>query len=219
MSQRSAVLSGDGTVRELFLAAVGFAVLIWLTDFSLRAAVPLVVLFGSVALHDLLDERYALPDGTKWIAYGASVAAVGTYIAVRGAVELGVVAAVVGGWFVLDGAATVRSGAGSEPHEYAAALNGTNSGEAMLRIQTLGSIHEELREHDDPRTVSEIADTLGLATERAGSALDYLETRGQVERVDDQRYQAVEPRWGTLQPFVSAARWLPRRLLRPFRLL
>ncbi len=219
MSRRTPAIPGNSTLRELVLSVVGLALLLWLTDFSLDAAIPLAVLFGSIALHDLLDERYALPDGTRWIAYGASVAAVGTYIAVRGAVGPGVVAAVVGGWFVLDGAATVRAGASSEPHEYAAALDETNNGEAMLRIQTLGSIHEALREHDDPRTVSEIADTLGLATERAASALDYLETRGQVERVDGKRYRAVEPRWGSLQPVVSFVQWLPRRLLRPIRLL
>ncbi|WP_435119181.1 hypothetical protein [Halolamina sp. C58] len=216
--QRSVFPDDDG-LRELLASAAGLAVLLWLTDFALEAAVPLIALFGTVALHDRLDARYDLPAGTKWIAYGASVVVVGSYFAVRGAAVAGVALAGGGAWFVLDGTATVREGAGREPHEYAAGLDDAGRGEAMLRIQVLGSVHEELRASDEPRTPDEVADALGLAEERAGSALNYLETRGRVERVDGDRYRAIEPRWGTLQPVASVARWLPRRLLRPFRLL
>lgn len=82
MSRRTPAVPGNSTLGVLVLSAAGLALLLWLTDFSLDAAIPLAVLSGSIALHDLLDERYALPDGAKWIAYGASIAAVGTYIAV-----------------------------------------------------------------------------------------------------------------------------------------
>ncbi|QKY20336.1 hypothetical protein B4589_008070 [Halolamina sp. CBA1230] len=219
MAQRSLALPGNDGLRTLLVSAVGFAVLAWLTEFSLDAMVPLAVLFGTVGLHNYLDDRYDLPEGTEWIAYGGSVVVLGSYFAVRSAVAPGAAFAVVGGWFVLDGAATVRAGAGREPHEYAADLDGASNSEAMLRIQVLGSVHEELRERGEPGTASEVADALGLAEGRAASALDYLETRGQVERVDGGGYRAVEPRWGKVQPAASFLRWLPRRLSRPFRLL
>lgn len=207
-----------GWVRELLLSVLGLGVLVWLLDFRLTAAAPIALLVGTSVLHDLLDERYGLPRGSNWVFYGASVAVLGVGALVLGALW-GAGFVVVGLWFVLDGVATVRHGSPRDHHEYAADADGDSSSEVMLRMQVLGSVHEELREADGPRTAEEVAETLGLAEERAASALDYLETRGQAERVDGDGYRAVEQRWGRTQPAVSFLRWLPRRLLRPFRLL
>ena len=208
--------------QGVVLTGLTLAVLVWLFDFSARSAALVGVIVGSTGVHELLDERYGLPEGSKWVFYGVAVGVAGVVVGLGGsglAPWVGAGIAAVGVWFVLDGAATVHIGGRDGPHDYAANLDDASNAEAMLRMQVLSSVHEELRERGEPRTAEEVADALGLGEERAASALDYLETRGQIERVDGERYRTTEQRWGKLQPVASFVRWLPRRVARPFRLL
>ncbi|ESP89760.1 hypothetical protein K933_02216 [Candidatus Halobonum tyrrellensis G22] len=192
--------------------------MVWLFDFPLRAAGAIFVLAGTSAFHDLLDERYGLPEGANWLFYGVSMIVVGIGgVVIHGSWFVPFVLA--GLWFVLDGAATVQAGPAQKPHKYVVGLDDEDSSEVMLRMQVLSSIHEELREAEQPRTPGEVADAVGLTEERTLDALDYLVSRDQVERVDGDRYRAVPSRWGKATPAVRFARWLPGRLLRPFQVL
>lgn len=222
MAQRNRRLWENEGFRGLVLTALVLVALVWLFDFSARSAALMGVIVGSTGVHELLDERYGLPEGSKWVFYGIAVAVAGVVVGLGvGALApwVGGALASVGAWFVLDGVATIRVGGGEGPHDYAADLDDASNSEAMLRMQVLGSVHEELRERGEPRTAEEVADALALGESRAASALDFLESRGQVEHVDGDRYRATEQRWGRLQPVASFLHWLPRRVVRPFRLL
>ncbi|MFC6874963.1 hypothetical protein [Halobellus marinus] len=53
-------------------------------------------------------------------------------------------ALLVGLWFVLDGAITIRYGSVQTPHEFVSEAES----EAMLRMQILHTVHRALRESD-----------------------------------------------------------------------
>ena len=218
MAQRTPRLRENEGLRALLLAAAGVGGMVWLFDFPLTAAGAIFVLTGTSAFHNLLDERYGLPEGANWLFYGASMIIVGIGgVVIHGSWFVPFVLA--GIWFVLDGAATVRAGSARKPHKYVMGLDDEDSSEAMLRMQVLSSIHKKLREAEQPQTPDEVADALGLTEERTVGALDYLASRDQVERADDDCYRAVSSRWGKATPAVRFVRWLPQRLLRPFRVL
>jgi hypothetical protein len=118
----------------------------------------------------------------------------------------------VGLWFVLDGAITIRYGSVQTPHEFVSEAES----EAMLRMQILHTVHRALRESDQPHTPAELAEACDLTESRVRSALEYLEHRGQVNR-SEKGYRAVPQTWGRLTPVVRFGAWLPHRILRPVR--
>lgn len=205
-------------LRELVGSLGILAVFVVFTDMTLRTIVPIVVLLSGLVGHDIADDRYGLPNGANVLVYGATVVVAGAYWALIGPTPwVGSVLAVGGLWFVFDGATTIRYEPSQTTHEYVADLDGeSGAGEAMLRMQTLNVVYQTLRDATEPATVSELATDVDLTESRVASALGFLESKGQVERIDD-RYRAEPPRWGRLTPVVSFLTWLPKRTLRPFR--
>lgn len=215
MSRRIASLRESGPLRSIVAAVLVLGGLVGVGGMSFRDSVPILVIFASVMINDLVDDAYDLPAGTNWIVYGAAVAAAGSYLALVSNPWFGALVAVAGLWFVLDGATIVRYGPARTPHEYVTDLE-AGSGETMLRIQTLHVVYRALRDAPGPRTAAALATEVDLTESRVESALEYLVHEGRVERVED-RYRAIPPRWGRLTPIVRFLGWLPRRVGRPFR--
>lgn len=214
MAQRNPRLWENSHVREIIGTVGVIALLLIFTEMTWRTIIPLIVLFAGMVGHDIADERYDLPDGTNLLVYGTTVVIVGAYLAALGGMWLGGLLALVGCWFALDGATTVRYEPRQTTHEYVSGLDNQAS-EAMLQMQTLNSIYQRLRTTDEPQTPSALAADLDLTVSRTESALDFLVSKGRVKQVED-RYRAKPSRWGRLEPAVRLLRWLPRRVLRPF---
>ncbi|WP_247004212.1 hypothetical protein [Halosolutus gelatinilyticus] len=195
------------------------AVFVSFTEMTLRTTVPLAVMLFAVLLHDAADEEYDLPDGTNLLVYGTSVFTAGAYLAiVNSPPQVGGLLALTGLWFVFDGATTMRYEPSREDHEYVSDLDDDDSGEILLRMQTLNVVYQGLRDASEPQTAAALAADLDLTESRVESALGFMETKGRVDRIEN-RYRAVPPRWGRLDPAVQALVWLPRRVIRPFRRL
>lgn len=216
MVSRFVALSRNEHLRIAIATVAVLAVLVVITDATPATIVPMAVILFALVAHDAIDDRYDLPRGSNWVAYGLSVAAVGVAIAVLVDQWWYALALVVPGlWFVLDGATTMRYAPEAERHEFVAEISDDDGSEVMFRMQTLNLLYQHLRDADESRTTAEIAEEVDLTESRVESALGYLESRGQVERTGE-RYAAVPPRWGRLTPLVDFVTWVPRRLLRPF---
>lgn len=202
----------DDTLRT-FVGAVGvFAALVVFTEYTIRSLAPVLILSAGMLTYSAMDEAYDLPGGTNWLVYGLGLVAVGVFLTLSYTAWIGGVVLLVGLWFVLDGAITIRYGSVQTPHEF---VSGAES-EAMLRMQILHTVYRTLRESDQPHTPTELAEACDLTESRVRSALEYLERRGQVSRTDEE-YRAVPQTWGRLTPVVRFGAWLPHRILRPIR--
>ncbi|EMA51284.1 MULTISPECIES: hypothetical protein [Halococcus] len=214
MAQRNPRLWENSHFREGVGTVAVLAVLLVFTEMTLQSIIPLVILVGGVVGHDIADGRYDLPDGTNLLVYGTTVVIAGAYLAVLGGMWVGGLLALVGCWFVFDGATTVRYEPHQTTHEYVSGLD-DQANEVMLRMQTLNSVYQRLRTVGEPQTPAELAADLGLTESRTESALDFLVSKGRVEQTG-RRYRANPSRWGRLEPAARFLRWLPRRILRPF---
>lgn len=204
----------DDTLRTAVGATGVTAALVLFTEHTLRSLAPVLLLSAGMLAYSVVDETYNLPRGANAVAYGVGLIATGAFLVLEYASVAGGVVALVGCWFVLDGATKVRYGSGRTPHRF---VSGPES-EAMLRMRILNAVHQRLRERDGSHTPAELAAACSLAESRVESALEYLERRGQVDRTDD-GYRAVPRSWGRATPVVRFLAWLPRRMLRPFRRL
>ncbi|WP_168219973.1 TrmB family transcriptional regulator [Salarchaeum sp. JOR-1] len=189
---------------------------------SAFTAAYMLVLIGGIAAADWLVDARELPDETSQGVYGVLVVAAAAFVALTSSGGMPAVVAVVGllaafgGWTVLDAYTAFRY----EDDDTHAFLRGVDDDgtEAMLRMQTMNAVNQELKNADGPRTPSELADALDMTETRVEPALSYLASKGHAERVED-GYRATPPRWGRLHPVVAFARWLPRRVLAPARRL
>lgn len=215
MAQRNPRLWKNSHFREVVGTVGILAILLLFTEMTLQALIPIIIVFGGMVVHDIAKERYDLPNGTNWLVYGMTIIVAGAYLAILGGIWLGGLLTLVGCWFAFDGATTIRYEPRETTHEYVLDLdNRTN--EMMLRMQTLNSVYQRLRNARELQTAAELAADLDLTESRTESALDFLESKGYVEQVRN-RYCAEPPRWGRATPAVRFFRWLPRRVLRPFR--
>lgn len=214
MPQRNQHLWENSHFRMIVGTVGVLAILLVFTEMTWRTIIPMVVLLGGAVGHDIADERYDLPDGTNLLVYGTTVIITGAYVAFLGGMRIGGLLALVGCWFAFDGATTVRYEPHQTTHEYASDLDNQAS-EAMLRMQTLNIVYQQLKTADEPQTPSTLAADLDLTLSRTESALDFLVSKGRVKQVEG-RYRAKPSRWGQLEPTIRFLRWLPRRILRPF---
>lgn len=219
MVSRIGSLARNEHVRVLVATGILLAVLVVATDATLAVLAPVVVIFVVLTLHAAADDVYDLPNGSNWCSYGVSLVLAGGVLALLvNPAWFGLVIAVPGLWFVLDGATTMVYEPDRPQHEFLADVDEDDSSAVMFRMQTLNRLYQGLRDADQPLTVAELADEVEMLESRVESALEYLVSKGQVERSGD-RYEAVPPRWGKATPVVSFLVWVPRRLVRPFRRL
>jgi len=201
----------DDTLRT-FVGAVGvFTALMVFTEYTIRSLAPVLILSAGMLSYNVVDETYDLPNGTNWLVYGIALVAAGVFLMLNYTTLIGGMVVLVGLWFVLDGAATIRYGSARTSHEF---VSGPES-EAMLRMQILNTVHRTLRESNRPHTPAELAEVCDLTESRVRSALNYLEQRGQVTKTEKE-YRAVPQTWGGVTPVVRFGAWVPRRILRPF---
>lgn len=204
----------DKTIRTAVGAAGVLAALVVFTDYTLRSLAPVLLLSAGMLAYTTADDIYDLPEGTNRIAYGLGVVASGVFLTFSYVSWFGAVALVVGLWFALDGATTVRYGPARKPHRFG---SGPES-EAMLRMQIMNTVYRTLREDDETKTAAELAEACGLTESRVASALDYLEHRDQVE-LTREGYRTIPRKWGWATPLVRVVSWVPRRVLRPLHRL
>lgn len=219
MVSRFAALSRNEHLRTVVGTVLAIAVLVILTDATFRTIVPFGLLMLGLFVNEVIDDRFDPPRGTNWLIYGVSVVFAGVALAIivdRSWFAL--VLVVPGLWFVLDGATTMVYEPERPRHEFLADVDEESSSEVMFRMQTLNRLYQGLRDESEPKTAAELADEVGIKESRVESALEYLVSKGKVERSGD-RYEAIPPRWGRLTPVVSFLVWVPRRLVRPFRRL
>ena len=201
----------DDTLRTSIGAAGVFTALVVFTESTIRSLAPVLILSVGMLSYSVVDETYDLPNGTNWLVYGIGLVAAGVFLTLNYTTWIGGVVVLVGLWFVLEGATTIRYGSARTPHEF---VSGPES-EAMLRIQILNTVYPTLRESNRPHTPAELADVCDLTESRVRSALEYLEQRGQVTKTEED-YRTVPQTWGRLTPVVRFGAWVPRRILRPF---
>lgn len=214
MAQRNPRFWENSHVREVVGVVGIFAILLVFTGMTWQSITPIAILSIGMLGHDIADERYDLPEGANWLVYGTTVVITGVFLVALGGIWIGGLLALVGCWFAFDGATMVRYEPRHSFHEYVSDLDNQQS-EAMLRMQTLNSVYQQLRTTDEPQTVTELADELDLTVSRTESALDFLVSKGRVKQVGS-RYRAEPSRWGRLAPAVRFIRWLPQRVLQPF---
>jgi len=207
----------ENKILRTVVGTVGVLVaLVLFTEMTPRTVAPITFIFGAMMAHEAIDEAYGLPEGANWLAYGASLFVAGIYLAVADlAPWVGGLLALAGLWFVFDGATTIRYGASRTTHEYVSDLD-DESGETMLRMQTLNVVYQALKDTAEPQSPEELATDLDLTESRVERALGFLDSEGRIEQLGGQ-YRAESPRWGRVTPIVEFFVWLPRRVVRPFR--
>lgn len=213
MSRAASALPSNEHVRGLLGLVAVVALLLAFTDATVLDVAPLVVLLGGMLAVDVVVDRFDLPDRTDRVALGLLVCALALAFAVVSRPTFAVVLGAVGTWIGLDGFTAARA-PGHSTHEFVAGTD-DDAAAVMLRMQTLNVVNRALDESEGPRTVSGLAADRDLTESRVERALSFLETKGHAERTPD-GYRATPPRWGRLRPVVTFARWLPRRLTRPF---
>lgn len=187
-----------------------FAVLVGATEATVRSFAPLLGLFGGMLAYEVADDLYDLPDGTNWTVYGLGIGFAGVVFALTRLAWAGGLLVVTGAWFVVDGATKIRYGPVRTTHEFVSGLEG----DVVRRMQTVNTVYRTLRGSDDPLTVAALAERCDFAESRVGSALDYMEHRGQVTSTGA-GYRAKQQRWGKATPVARLLGWLPRRVVRP----
>lgn len=213
MSRAVPVLPGNEHVRGLLGLVAVVAVLLALTEMTVLDVAPMVVLLGGMLAVDVLKHRFDLPDGTDRVGLGLLVCALAATFAAVSRPAFAAVLGTIGAWITIDGYTTAR--APDQPtHEFVAGTD-DDAAEVMLRMQTLNVVNQALKDSDGPRTVPGLAADLDLTESRVERALSFLAEKGHAEKTPD-GYRATPPRWGRLYPVVAFARWLPRRLARPF---
>lgn len=200
------------TLRTVVGTVVLFAALVAFTEATIRSFAPVLLPSASMLIYEIADDVYDLPDGTSWTVYGLGLVAAGAALVFSYTVWLGVTVFSIGGWFVLDGATTIRYGPARTPHEF---VSGPED-EAMLRMQIMNKAHQNLRNTTEPQTVEELAESCDLTESRVESALNYMEQRSQVSHTEE-GYRAKPQRWGRATPVARFLFWLPRRTFRPFK--
>lgn len=217
MTQRNTHLWESTQFREIVGAVGVLIILVVFTEMTLQTIIPLVIVIGGVTGHNIAEERYDLPNGTNWLVYGSTVIIAGAYFALLGGSWTGSLLVIAGCWFAFDGMTTVQYKPDETTHEYVSEIN-EKTNKVMLRMQTVNSVYHQLKNVREPQTTAELATDLDLTESRTESALDFLDSKGRVEQVEN-RYRAEPPQWGRLTPAVQFFSWLPKRILRPFRLV
>lgn len=207
--------------NDLLRQAVGIvavvAIIMVLSDEPFLSHVPLVVVLTGFLLLDVVVDAYDLPDATKGFVWGGLLVVLGgVEIAfVDETLWLVVFALVAGLWVLADARKSYRDGPVQHRiGSYFAELDDAGADEAMYRIEIAGRVVRAVRER--PRPADELADDLGLTVEHTRDVLDAASGQGLV-RERDGVYYPNESRFGKAEPFMRFARWLPRRLARPFR--
>ena len=214
MAKRNPRFWVNNHVREVVGTVGILAILLVFTGMTWQSITPIAILSAGMLGYDIADERNDLPTGANWLVYGTTVVITGVFLVALGGIWIGSLLALVGCWFAFDGATTIRYEPRRSSHEYVSDLDNQQR-EAMLRMQTLSSVYQQLRTADEPQTTTEIAADLDLTVSRTESALDFLVSKGRAEQLGS-RYRAEPSRWGQLAPAVRFIRWLPQRFLRPF---
>jgi len=192
--------------------------LVIFTEMTFQGIAPLAFIFMAVSAGSR-RRGVRSPEGANWLVYGASVSIVGAYwVLSYPAPWVGGLLALAGLWFVFDGATTIRYGASRTTHEYVSDLEDGEMGETMLRMQTLNVVYQTLNDAPEPQTAPELATNVDLTESRVESALGFLESKGRVERGETSIVQS-HPGGGRITPIVDLLVWLPRRIMRPFRLV
>lgn len=204
-------------LRQIVGIVAVVAVLTILSDEPFLSHVPLVVVLTGFLLLDVAVDAYDLPDATKGFVWGGLLVALagGWFAFADEPLWLGALALAAGLWVLADARKSHRDGpVRRQVGSYFAELDDAGADEAMYRMQIAGRVVRAVRER--PRPADELADHLGLTVEHTRDVLDAASGQDLVcER--DGVYHANEPRFGKAEPFVRFARWLPRRLARPFR--
>ncbi|MFB6164083.1 MAG: hypothetical protein ABEJ31_02895 [Haloarculaceae archaeon] len=209
-------------LRHAVLTVLVFGALAVLTDHGPWTFAPAAaVLVGLEAVRVVVDaydlpDGSALPDGVTTMALGLVIAAIAAAWLAAGPDEpwLPVLGIAFGFWVLADGFKTYRDGPVERPRgTYFDDVDG-RTGEAMYRMQVAGKVGRAVR--DESRTAPELAEDLGFTEAHTRDVLDSLEARGMVHR-DGDLYRANEFRFQKRSIVVRLARWLPRRLARPFR--
>lgn len=216
MAELRAALHEQKFFRHLVLGALLFVGLAVLTDHTLWTFAPAFGIAVAWELFDVAAIVYDLSKGVRPVLVGVVLTGVSAYWLGFGAEKAWVptVALVFGLWLVADGYKTYRDGPVSRPTgPYLEGLEG-QAGEAMYRMQTLGRVARAVR--SQPRPPDQLAMDLGLTEEHVEEILETIESRGMVARSGGV-YRANESRFRKTTSVVRFLRWVPRRLLRPFR--
>lgn len=223
-------------VRHTLFSAVLFAALAFLLHWSLHRVVFIYALALALEAFDVVGNAYDVPHAVRGMLIGAFGVACGVLgllletgvLAGHGlgggankADPTGVAVFVVFGlaalWILVDSTQQYRhreETADSDSSAIADYVDADGVVESTSRMQFLGRVRIELT--DGPATPAEVAVELDVVEARAARALDVLEERGFV-REEDGRYYPSDDRETGLRPALArVARWLPRRIARPF---
>jgi hypothetical protein len=200
------------TLQTIVGSVAVFAVLVAVTDATVRSFAPVLALSAGLVAYEVADDAYDLPKGTNWTVYGLGLCAAGAVLGFAHTRWAGGAVALAGAWFVLDGVTTVRYGPARTPHEF---VSGPED-EAMYRLRVMNDLTRTLRDASEPRGVAELAESCDCTESLVESALEYLKQRGQVVHTET-GYRATSQAWGRANAIRRLLRWIPRRVLRPFR--
>lgn len=202
--------------KSLSLLALLVGVVTVFGNASAESFVPLVLVCGGFAVAKTLTDAYDLPGSLALTPLGFTLVA----LAATGNVFeesypwLSALLGLAGLWIVFDSVQQARH-ADSGESETEAYLDADDRSETMLRFQLLSRVTRALAER--PRTKAELADDLDLTDSRVERTLSVLSARGYMFQ-DGDVYRAREEKFGKFTPVVRFVRWVPRRLVRPFRL-
>ncbi|WP_192498326.1 hypothetical protein [Halorussus halophilus] len=212
-------LSTAARENDLWKSLGLLALLVWVFavfgDASVASFAPLVVITGGFAIAKTVTDAYDLPESLALTPLGFALAGgAATGVLVEGNRPwLSALLGVAGLWVVFDAIQQARHG-DSGTSQTEAYLDGDDRSETMLRFQLLNRVVQAV--HAEPRTRAELADDLDLTESRIEQTLSVLAERGYVYR-DGDVYRARDEKFGKFAPLVRFVRWLPRRLVRPFR--
>ncbi|WP_152423340.1 hypothetical protein [Haloterrigena salina] len=170
------------------------------------------VLIG-VILIDFVGYISDISRGTKRVIFGITLIAVMMIFILSNLGLIGGIFGVVGLWFLLDGITIHQYGTSTAVDSYVATAERE---EAMLRLQLLNRVYQHLRKSPEPQSITTLASELDLTESRVQAALNYLESKNQIEKINDQ-YRAIPPKWGMVTPVVLFGLWIVKSIISPFR--
>jgi DNA-binding transcriptional ArsR family regulator len=225
-SLRDAAHENDVFRVVVLLFALAGCFAIW-SDMSFRVLVPIIAFSLSIVIGDAVIDAYDLPSGVKGIPFGLALVIVALFGVLTDAKFLTDASTVAislafytvfclfGAWFVFDGIQQYRYRDHDEQSSSIEDFITDDTDEMMLRFQMSGTVARAVR--DEPRTVSELAEDLDLTESRVERSLVALSEEDMVYRSDD-TYHASVYMTDKLSPVKRFVRWVPRRLVRPFRM-